>query len=557
MSHTEMTSEQCQYAVLDSILLLNRSRIHNRLRGKRSPTLLQDSLSNLLKSLTADSQAGKNSVVLSRLQTLYDVVACYHARIEKLRGLEDVKKLVVGCHDFFKATPEGDDMKTLLRRADIDVDASRGDSCLRQIGKIANYYHVAESFSMIASNQEYRQFCINLSVRYLTPYKMVQSPIPAVDKCGRDCRVHAEVQLVVDIDLNLSLKWRKPRTIGSSKAPCFLCELFIGKHGEYFVPRTHGKLTPRWTIPNLDQFTKRQVSRYRNIIGAMMREFQSLAKIPHPRRLETAMSWQSLSQLTLAWYLKPSAMHRSSRRHLEQAVQTLERRSKESATTKSSSIRSEDANSVLTTIREEGIRCHAFEPYSDTKISEQKRSTGDPECDGPWRTNPGNTSYCSSPGPSTLNLKHGISNSFPSINTTHLGLQSKTSRSSGGRKRVARSLTNLDSKVPLSPLAAAIKSYRTTTGALNRTIEFRDLELFLETGPVAGVQTIVIPSPNPPSNSKDRVIVEVDKLTPGTSLDVDTDEDLNAPRMMFLTLRDGDGVERWWECHWKAVAQVR
>jgi hypothetical protein len=70
-------------------------------------------------------------------------------------------------------------------------------------------------------------------------------------------------------------------------------------HGDYFVPETHGKLTPRRTIPDLDEFTAPQIGQYRNIIGAMDRELLRLATVSRPKRLDPAMSWQALSQLNL------------------------------------------------------------------------------------------------------------------------------------------------------------------------------------------------------------------------------------------------------------------
>ena len=75
--------------------------------------------------------------------------------------------------------------------------------------------------------------------------------------------------------------------------------MFLAAHGDYFVPETHGILTPRWTILDLAEFTAPQVSRYRKIIGAMDQELCRLAKVCHPKRSDPAMSWQALSQLNI------------------------------------------------------------------------------------------------------------------------------------------------------------------------------------------------------------------------------------------------------------------
>jgi hypothetical protein len=67
---------------------------------------------------------------------------------------------------------------------------------------------------MIASHQEFRRFCVNLSIRYVPAYRTVQSPMLAVDGGSRECRVHTEVQLVAGLDMREPLKRRKPRAIG-------------------------------------------------------------------------------------------------------------------------------------------------------------------------------------------------------------------------------------------------------------------------------------------------------------------------------------------------------
>lgn len=110
-------------------------------------------------------------------------------------------------------------MKSALHHAGVDVDESQGNPHLRQIGKTASIYHLAETLSMIASHHEFRRFCVNLSVRYVPAYRTVPLPVLAVDGGSRDCRVHAEVQLVVDLDLRRTSKWDPPRVVGSSKAP--------------------------------------------------------------------------------------------------------------------------------------------------------------------------------------------------------------------------------------------------------------------------------------------------------------------------------------------------
>ena len=61
-------------------------------------------------------------------------------------------------------------------------------------------------------------------------------------------KVHAEIKLLLYYESHNG--FRAPRVICSSKKACYLCDLFIkNHHGKYFMPRTHGKLYDKWTLP--------------------------------------------------------------------------------------------------------------------------------------------------------------------------------------------------------------------------------------------------------------------------------------------------------------------
>ncbi|KAL8724139.1 MAG: hypothetical protein Q9166_008112 [cf. Caloplaca sp. 2 TL-2023] len=60
-------------------------------------------------------------------------------------------------------------------------------------------------------------------------------------------KVHAEIQLLFFYEQTRHMF--RPRLIGSSKSACYLCDLFIRHHGQFQVPRTHGRLYDRWILP--------------------------------------------------------------------------------------------------------------------------------------------------------------------------------------------------------------------------------------------------------------------------------------------------------------------
>ncbi|KAI9717671.1 MAG: hypothetical protein M1812_004616 [Candelaria pacifica] len=79
-------------------------------------------------------------------------------------------------------------------------------------------------------------------------------PLPSIERTFQDfwytgTRVHAEIQLLLYYELHPDLP--RPRVICSSKSACYLCDLFIRFHGLYYIPRTHGRLYEKWTLPDL------------------------------------------------------------------------------------------------------------------------------------------------------------------------------------------------------------------------------------------------------------------------------------------------------------------
>lgn len=61
-------------------------------------------------------------------------------------------------------------------------------------------------------------------------------------------KVHAEVQILLYYELNAQS--RRPRVICASKSACYLCDLFFRVHGGFDVPRSHGRIYDKWTLPD-------------------------------------------------------------------------------------------------------------------------------------------------------------------------------------------------------------------------------------------------------------------------------------------------------------------
>lgn len=63
-------------------------------------------------------------------------------------------------------------------------------------------------------------------------------------------RIHAEIQLLFHYERNPQAQLR-PRVICASKNTCYLCNVFLSLHDQFHTPKTHGKLYPQWTLPDL------------------------------------------------------------------------------------------------------------------------------------------------------------------------------------------------------------------------------------------------------------------------------------------------------------------
>jgi hypothetical protein len=79
--------------------------------------------------------------------------------------------------------------------------------------------------------------------------------------------IHAEIQLVKFYEENPSTN--PPKFIGSSEKTCYLCNLFVERHGRFTVSKSCPKLYPRWTVPTIVCNSGIEVERYNQIVNDM------------------------------------------------------------------------------------------------------------------------------------------------------------------------------------------------------------------------------------------------------------------------------------------------
>lgn len=167
--------------------------------------------------------------------------------------------------------------------------------CLRQVEKLGAYWRIANF--LIQTANAYPALFSEIFLEWLTPYESVPTS-KAYESWAKTCHVHAEVQLILHIDMDRSSRGSaplfEPRVVGTSKYLCFLCYLFLLHHGRFAPANTHGRLYDQWTIPDLESFSSSYRSKYAAVIHQIDREICRLAAEPCRWRPEPMTSRQNL-----------------------------------------------------------------------------------------------------------------------------------------------------------------------------------------------------------------------------------------------------------------------
>ena len=135
----------------------------------------------------------------------------------------------------------GQSLELALKQVAIQVDEIR-IKAIRAFDKVANYRYISERLSRLAGSSKFRRLFQSLRFRFLDNY----APHRVL---GRRRFVHAEVQIVTFYRLEGTRSL--PMTIGTSKAACYLCNLFLSLHLQYTILATYGILYNAWTIPDI------------------------------------------------------------------------------------------------------------------------------------------------------------------------------------------------------------------------------------------------------------------------------------------------------------------
>lgn len=167
-------------------------------------------------------------------------------------------------------------LEVAFKQAGVKLDTVSQKS-IKAFDKVANYRHISERLSRLAASSRFRHLFKSILFRFLDNYA------PHVVQ-GRERFVHAEVQIVTFHRLQRTSPL--PRTIGTTKAACYLCNLFLSLHPQYTISAAHGVIFDAWTIPDVILYSAVDRGELRAIVQSMQEALEARARKRNCRFLQ-------------------------------------------------------------------------------------------------------------------------------------------------------------------------------------------------------------------------------------------------------------------------------
>ncbi|KIM96820.1 hypothetical protein OIDMADRAFT_44371 [Oidiodendron maius Zn] len=230
-------------ATFREVVSLDFHRILSRLRsrhakctrkiaGKR-PLIeqLHDAIYTRSIKVTASIKEGRSKArelqsLFARLESIPDINA------GMIEAQELVGMIVRRLHAFSLNTNLGRALQTSM------LDPSLKAHLPEAIGKVGRYY--SATFELVCAARH--RICRLFESIDVEPF---QIQMPA--SFPQHLKVHAEIQLLFFYEAHPGQP--RPRFICSSKSACYMCNLFFSLHGGFYLPRTHGRVYDKWTLP--------------------------------------------------------------------------------------------------------------------------------------------------------------------------------------------------------------------------------------------------------------------------------------------------------------------
>ncbi|KAI7195418.1 hypothetical protein KC363_g1574 [Hortaea werneckii] len=197
--------------------------------------------------------------IASRIRLMAKFKAMHNQTIPDVAFIEDCARLAASIDRLGQATPshitgaletvvedaysltgDGGSLSERMKKLGFDNDlCSRSE--VRQIQAIANYKRISVYLTNVS--RAYRQYFDDAELCFVEAPPKQTWP----SKSPQRFFVHAEIQVLIHCQ-RLPVEER-PRYIGTSKRPCFLCFHFVRAHNRYATRDSHGQVYNQWTIP--------------------------------------------------------------------------------------------------------------------------------------------------------------------------------------------------------------------------------------------------------------------------------------------------------------------
>ena len=303
-SNRSRSDDTLTETLFTEVISLSHQRIKQRLQPPSSgKTLLHERLREAISPFCSGNhdKFDEFSRVSSRILSAH------------LWDPEDSKALVIMAYSLTESVgPNGCSiLKELLRQTDmsLSLESTKLIAKFRQLGR---YWALCQS--LVKITKKHSLLFQRTSIERLPPF------LPWLQK-GKSYHVHAEIQLILHYEA--SPHYPMPRIVGSSKKACYLCDLFIQKHRQFFVTKTHGRLYHQWTVLEIPGLGQDSIEKLRRTIQEVQQELDEKARIlqaqayrdfvPYPIESSVDTFHPGLSSSTIST-IKPSGEVRISSR---------------------------------------------------------------------------------------------------------------------------------------------------------------------------------------------------------------------------------------------------
>ncbi|KFY64604.1 hypothetical protein V496_03141 [Pseudogymnoascus sp. VKM F-4515 (FW-2607)] len=227
-------------ALLRQVVVLDMDRILSRLRSRHSK-----SIRPTRQPFVAQLHSAINDKSLKSTVDLTNGVGDLQDLFTQLEDISDIRSEIGLAHRLISDIVRKADalipptnLSLLLK--DLKLNPSLKSHLPNTLGKLGRYYSAASWLVCAARNKKCRVFqTIAVEpVKIDVPHSLENSHV----------KVHAEIQLLFFYEMHPELP--RPQVICSSKSACYLCNLFFRLHGVFYIPRSHGRLYDKWTLPD-------------------------------------------------------------------------------------------------------------------------------------------------------------------------------------------------------------------------------------------------------------------------------------------------------------------